>query len=543
MRFRDEVDMFMRLIPFLILILFFSPLQASSSPDTYYVAPWGDDSNPGTKDRPWKTPGLATKKMKPGDTLIIMGGKYVLEKYDDDVLTPPSGLPNAWTVVRGEEGNRPVLAGRNSLPAAIDLSGRSYIRIENLEITSDNGAPFWDGVSALAGPISHVVLEDLYIHHIDGMGVNVADANDFKILNCSITYCAFGSIGGPQAQQGGWRNVLIQDCYLAYSGHYYRGGPGPSPEYDRPDGFGIEASDGPIEIARTIVEHNLGDGLDSKANNTYIHECIVANNYADGVKLWGDGSRLENTLIYGRGDGRRDETPWSPLVVCPEKPASFEIIGVTVDDEVGMNYVMYSQYDSDVPAKITVKNSIFSSRGPNAPIFMKQGVVDYKFEGCLFYFPQSSSVLNTQGELSFGPNDVNKLGRNNKYGDPLFVKTGWGDVGDYHLREGSPAVDMGVEVPLRRDLEGAPRPHGSGFDAGAYEFGSTPTAPLSAPVSPTRPVTSLTQMLTGGTRATSTTITITETVESQLGFELISLMVIAVFMVSLALLVRRSHRT
>lgn len=48
------------LIP-LVLIFLALPLSMSASLSTYYVAPWGDDSNPGTKERPWKSPGLATR--------------------------------------------------------------------------------------------------------------------------------------------------------------------------------------------------------------------------------------------------------------------------------------------------------------------------------------------------------------------------------------------------------------------------------------------------------------------------------------------------
>ncbi len=456
------------LVALILTVSLASITLTASLPDTYYVAPWGGDNNPGTRDKPWKSPRLATRRMKPGDTLVILEGKYVLSEYDADILMPPSGRADAWTVVRGEGSKRPVLAGRDNLLTAIDLSGKSYVRIENLEITSDEGAQFRDGIEALGGPVSHVVLKDLHIHHVDEMGINIADAEDLKIINCSITHCGFGSIGGPKGEHGGWRNVLIQDCYLAYAGHYYQGGPGPSP-YDRPDGFGIEPSKGPVEIARTVVEHNRGDGLDSKADNTYIHGCVVANNFADGVKLWGPGSRLENTLIYGRGDGSSQVTPWSPIVISSERPGRFEIVGVTVDDQVGGNYIMHVQYDYDVPIELSVKNTIFSGRGPDSPIFVRKGV-KFEFDGCLFYFPKSGFVL-TVGEEQYGPKDVSKLGRN-FYGDPMFVRTGFGDEGDYHLRKGSPAIDSGVKVPLGVDLEGCSRPQDAGYDIGAYEFGT-----------------------------------------------------------------------
>ncbi len=180
--------------------------------------------------------------------------------------------------------------------------------------------------------------------------MNIQDVEYLEILNCKIEYCGFGALGGPLGNFGGWKNVKIKNCKLSYSGHYYQGGDGSSRPYDRPDGFGIEPSDGPIEIVDTIVEHNYGDGIDSKAENTYIHRCIVANNSCDGVKIWGNNSKIENTLIYGRGDGNPQETPWAAIVIdqVEKKNSVFEIVNVTVDDFLGKNYLMYVQYGVDI---------------------------------------------------------------------------------------------------------------------------------------------------------------------------------------------------
>jgi len=178
--------------------------------------------------------------------------------------------------------------------------------------------------------------------------MNIQDVDDLQIIDCRIEYAGFGALGGPAGEHGGWRRVTIRGANLSWSGHYYQGGDGSNRPYDRPDGFGIEPCEGPILIEETIAEHNYGDGLDSKASNTTIRRAVVANNSCDGVKLWGNNSRIENTLIYGRGDGNPEPSPWAAIVIdqVEQANARFEIVNVTVDDYLGKNYLMYVQYET-----------------------------------------------------------------------------------------------------------------------------------------------------------------------------------------------------
>jgi hypothetical protein len=443
------------------------------SGSTFYVSPAGNDSYSGDFSHPWATPGYGSRQLQPGDTLVILAGRYVLSEYDGDIIVPQtSGTADAWITIRGETGNRPILAGANNLIAAIDITGISYVRIENLEITSDNGAPFRDGIDAIGALARHVVLQSLYIHHIDEFGVNIGDVDDLQIIGSVITYCGQGAVGGPVGSEGGWKHVLIRGCDLSFSGHYFQGGPGPSPYYDRPDGFGIEPSSGPIEIVDTVAAHNRGDGLDSKANNTSIHECIVANNMCDGIKLWGTNSSVVNCLVYGRGDGDTEITPWAPIVIHTEKSnANFTIVNVSIDDYLGDNYLMHVQYDyPTTPLTLTVRNTIFCGRGEDSPVFLADSV-SFTMENNLFYLPNSADVLVRGSIRNYDSTQVAELGTGNVYGDPLFVSPAFGTTGDYHLQNGSPAIDAGTSTGApHADLEGRLRPQGDGYDIGAFEF-------------------------------------------------------------------------
>jgi hypothetical protein len=465
--------MFFKLFSLHFFILF---ITTSTVARNFYVSPAGSDHNPGTREKPFASPGYASRRLEPGDTLVVLGGQYRLSRFDDDIIMPKSGKYGAWITIKGEAGKRPVLAGADNLFAAVILGGCGYIRLEHLEITHDASSSgsatyFRDGIHIVGEtPSAHIILKDLYVHHLDEFGLDVQDADSMEILDCRFEYCGFGAMGGPSPVHGGWRHAHVEGCRLSYSGHYYRGGDGSDRPYDRPDGFGIEASEGPVEIVRTTAEHNYGDGLDSKASNTSIRRCVVANNSCDGVKLWGGNSLVENTLIYGRGDGNSTPTPWAALVIgTKQADTRFTLQNVTVDDSLGGNYLMYAQYDEvNTFIRLDIRNCIFRGTGPNCSIFIR-GVVQLTCENNLFFMPNHSPVF-IYGEKDFESTGIADLGKGNLYGDPEFIRPGWGNDGDYHLDKGSPAVDAGssVNVPST-DLEGQNRPVGKGVDMGCYE--------------------------------------------------------------------------
>ncbi len=96
------------------------------------------------------------------------------------------------------------------------------------------------------------------------------DVNGIVIKRCNIHHSAYTALGVPGASGDGWVDIVIDSCNLRYSGHFKNGQDVPSP-WDRPDGLRFEDSEGPVEVRYTTAEHNMGDGLDSKAKRTHIH--------------------------------------------------------------------------------------------------------------------------------------------------------------------------------------------------------------------------------------------------------------------------------
>ena len=163
-------------------------------------------------------------------------------------------------------------------------------------------------------------------------------------------------------------------------------------------------------------------------------------------------------------------TPWAAIVIdTDDSGASFEIINTTIDDSLGKNYLMYIQYDNpSVAIDLTVKNTIFCSRGNNSYIFLAANV-NRTFEYNLYYFPNSATVLQ-HGSSTYNSSQVGTIGSGNIYGDPLFIDPEFGAAGDYHLQSGSPALNAGTSTGAPNDdLDGNGRPRSILHDIGCYE--------------------------------------------------------------------------
>lgn len=72
--------------------------------DTYYVAPYGDDNNPGTLTEPWATFTKANSVLQAGDTVFIREGTY-----NDRIEPVNSGTPGNYISYMAYPGETPVI--------------------------------------------------------------------------------------------------------------------------------------------------------------------------------------------------------------------------------------------------------------------------------------------------------------------------------------------------------------------------------------------------------------------------------------------------
>jgi hypothetical protein len=115
----------------------------------FYVAPDGDDQNPGTREQPWKTLERATTALLPGQTLQLLNGDYRLETtglLKVDCAGPPKrGRTGAPITVRAETERGAVLYG-DGAAAPLQLASCSNWVIEGLVLMNEHDPDVAKGV-------------------------------------------------------------------------------------------------------------------------------------------------------------------------------------------------------------------------------------------------------------------------------------------------------------------------------------------------------------------------------------------------------------
>jgi len=291
------IQMNTSLRPFLIVfgILFWLSVYSLAQAATYYVAPTGNNANPGTIGQPFATLQKAQDVANPGDTIYMRGGTYTLTSY---VNITKSGSAGNVINVLNYPAEIPILDGINltndSFPN-IRLSG-SYWYIKGLEIIN---APY----SGIYITGSNNTIEFSNVHHnvqlnAQGGGIQVASGSSNLILNNDVHHQSYGA-GGTG---GDGIEVAPQ-----LTGNVIRGN---RVWRNHDDGIDLWGSKG------VLVENNW------VWQNGYDDSLIKTSGNGCGIKLGGSGDANEgthtvrnNVLWHNGEDGINDNAATNPSTI------------------------------------------------------------------------------------------------------------------------------------------------------------------------------------------------------------------------------------
>ena len=296
---------------------------SAGAANEFFVGPNGNDSNPGTRQAPFKTIGKGQAVAVAGTTIWLLAGTHA---YNMPVLLVKSGANNNLIKLFADAGARPLVdfaqqARGQSANRGIEIRG-DYWHMKGLEVrrAADNGI-------LIAG--SHNIVEDVIVHDNDDTGIQILVSESMatdntrgaynQVINCdsyenydALTngenadgFAAKLRIGAGNVFRGcrAWNNVddgwdlfaaddvvVIENCWSFLNGSTSRGS-GPSGDGNgfklggRPAGVG--QGDAPHQARNNSAFENESCGF-TRNNNTQtpvLSQCGVGDNGNDYCDL------------------------------------------------------------------------------------------------------------------------------------------------------------------------------------------------------------------------------------------------------------------
>lgn len=478
------------------------PIVARSH-DSYYVAPNGDDSNPGTGSQPWRTIQYAIDNVAAGEKIIVRGGTYneglqfhisgqdgspiTLAAYEGEAVTINGGgnpaildwygtqywiiegfaldsnaqhtiCLDAWRCEGACGGTHHWTIRNNTIIGSVKIYG-SYNLFEGNEVDGSQHKGGWEaGVWDLYEVSHHNIYRNNHVHHFNWRGIwSLHRTHDSIIENNYVHHISEPVVGMCIAADGygnvEWRHTIrdnhLHDC----------------------------------EAAGIILENTF----DSVVENNRIHDTrqqgIEIINYGHTIPSPGPGyceAGGENDQ-YGDTDGDND---------C-EGDITEDIIRQNLIYNAG-NYggvVIYHAGGVKVWG-----NTIYNSNGPGIvldsdaefcpEIEIRGNIIAENDEAEILIYDVNSLIADDHNLLyHIGEGDAYEIDLNyyslSEY--QAMTSKGQGSIQenpqfvdpsnyDFHSQGSSPAIDAGVDIGLTTDFDGKPRPQGAGYDIGVYEY-------------------------------------------------------------------------
>ena len=456
---------------------------------TYYVAPGGSDSDPGTETQPWVTFQHAADTAQPGDTVCFREGIYPT----DEAHLTHSGTAGDLITFIAYPSETPVLDGEGSVGELLILDqGTSYVRISGftlrnftiwgMELSGENRHIQLDhldiggGEASIRftygetegppaeGPVEYVTLEDSIIH-----------GSQYSAVDCTPGPC---------------NNMVIRQVEIYNTGLVGEASYGSD---------GLEFARGyPVLVEDCYVHDNGGDGIDlnsrdraGHATGVVVRRNRVVRNHLNGIKLWA-GGRMENNVVWGQGNSAVWVGTFPSTVEVVNNTIAYNMWDLTYSERNWAFVAGYPEEMASPPVALTLLNNLFAfnanpTDGGPTGIYLGPGVNLVREDHNLYWSREDGEITAefvsgrdpdfTRAEITDGTwTAFTDRGQGDVTLAPLFVSD-WPGV-DLDLQADSPAVDAGsADGAPADDIEG--RLRDAAPDIGAYEWGApavTPTA-------------------------------------------------------------------
>jgi hypothetical protein len=427
----------------------------SADSSNYYVSNSGDDSwnglyptYQGGVNGPWRTIQYAVTKVSPGDTVYILAGTYV-ERVNPYYGSGMKSGSASSIITYKPYGDGEVI---------IDATGGS--------INSLYASAFW------SESVHHFRLTNLTFRNSMTYLVAIENGNNIIVDNCTFYNCSASAIYSINCQNLKFENNTISYAQTGYG--YETVPPNEVLTLLNVDGFEV-CYNNIFMSSKLCIDAKSGSSLGSIHNNRinttapWVFGWSVGGIYIDAGDTSCYNISIFNNIIFGNSTG---------YVIGGEAGGdciniyfynniyngtghAFQINSFPGDDlKINCVYInnivsgaSYCFFITDINASytnFTVRNNIFDG---NVGFYLPGGLK-------LQYQNVDHNLYNVSSSDYYGANSIN--------GTPYFVNP---SNGDFHYLANSPAIDTGSSLYAPNiDFDGVPRPQGSNYDIGAYEY-------------------------------------------------------------------------
>lgn len=406
-----------------LVILFNTMSSVVSMAQNIYVAPDGNDINPGTVTQPLFNLASAITKARAGDTIFVRGGTFA---YNSTISISKSGTADTRFYIFAYGNERPVLdfssQGVGSSNRGMRLTG-SYWYIKGLDIkgAGDNGMEISGG--------SNNIIEFCSFYENRDTGLQLSNgASNNRIINCDS---------------------------------YYNADP---PNYENADGFSPKLSVGSGNYFYGCrAWNNCDDGWDGylrTADNitTTLENCWTFNNgyLKDGTDPGADGDG--NGFKMGGGDNSNSARLMHHMILKNCFAFNNKSKGFDQNNNDGSMTILNSTAFNNKTADYRITRNVNAGQTvtiKNSVAYL--GVVELGN----FVLEEKNSwrtpfVVNETDFLSIDPSAASS---------PRKADGSLPDISFMHLASGSDLIDAGVDVGLPFK--------GNAPDLGAFEYDGT----------------------------------------------------------------------
>jgi len=472
--------------------------------ENYYVSSVGNDNNPGTLKKPFKSIKKACNMVSPGGTIFVRGGVY----HERITISSSGSEDEGYITITNYPGENPILDGSkmtvpNEHTGMVLIDNKSYIRISGFEIRNyktNYTSPVPMGVH-IRGSASNIEIINNNIHNIEtgSREYSVGNAHGIAVYGTSSISAKKIIIEGNE----------IYDCKLGSSEALTINGNVEdfrvSKNYvHNNDNIGIavigweDTSNTNDQARKGVVDGNTVSFISCYGNPAYGNEYCAGGIYSDGARdIKMEKNRVFNCDIGIEVASEHKGKSTSNIEVLNNIIYNNNLTGIAFGgydrnrgSTLDCKFLNNTLYNNDT--KATGCGEVFMQFSTSGNIFCsnilyanRQNIFvsnEYKensnnvFDYNIYYSTggESKSEWLWKNKFIEGFDKYRSAtgnDKNSKYADPMFVtiKSGYFD---FQINEGSAAIESGdVDNCAEYDFNGNSRNIDQLIDCGAYEFG------------------------------------------------------------------------